>query len=88
MFIAGGIGITPFMSMLRHMRAVKTNRKVLLLYANKTSMDIIFQEELKQMVEEKIFNLKVIHVLTQLANLHLKKHQIKKRVIYLPLIIR
>ncbi len=62
-FIAGGIGITPFMSMLRHMHAVKADRKVLLVYANKTSKDIIFRDELKKMEKEQIFNLEVIHVL-------------------------
>ncbi len=62
-FIAGGIGITPFMSMLRHMRAVKTDRKILLVYANKTFRDIIFQEELERMEEEQIFNFQVVHIL-------------------------
>lgn len=64
-FIAGGIGITPFISMLRYMRAVKTDRKVLLVYANKTFRDIIFWEELRRMEEEQIFNLQVFHILNQ-----------------------
>lgn len=62
-FIAGGIGITPFISMLRHMHAVKTDRKVVLVYANETSKDIVFRDELEKMENEQAFNLQVIHVL-------------------------
>ncbi len=45
-FIAGGIGITPLMGMLRHMRDTKAAIPVLLLYANKDEDDICFKEEL------------------------------------------
>ena len=47
-FIAGGIGITPLMSNLRHMRDTQADRRVLLLYSNKTENDIVFREELAQ----------------------------------------
>ena len=48
-FIAGGIGITPLMSNLRHMRDTQADRRVLLLYANRTESDIVFREELARM---------------------------------------
>ena len=48
-FIAGGVGITPLMSMLRHMRDTGAATRVLLLYANKTPKDILFGEELQAM---------------------------------------
>ncbi|NIV91312.1 oxidoreductase, partial [candidate division KSB1 bacterium] len=35
-FIAGGIGVTPLMSMLRHMRDTQAGTDVLLIYANRT----------------------------------------------------
>jgi predicted ferric reductase len=49
-FIAGGIGITPFLSMLRHMRDTNTKRDVVLIWGNKTEDDIMFVDELRDMV--------------------------------------
>ena len=48
-FIAGGIGITPLMSNLRHMHDTGADRRVLLLYSNKSEADIVFKEELDGM---------------------------------------
>ena len=64
-FIAGGIGITPLMSMLRHMRATRDDRRVLLLYGNSSEQDIIFREELEQMEAGTHPQLKVVHVLSE-----------------------
>ncbi len=43
-FIAGGIGITPFASMTRHMLAEKKAPPTVLLYANRTKTDIAYKE--------------------------------------------
>jgi ferredoxin-NADP reductase len=64
-FIAGGIGITPLMSNLRHMRDTGADRRVLLLYANKTEADIIFREELDRMTEQDKPQVEVVHILTR-----------------------
>lgn len=64
-FIAGGIGITPMMSNLRHMRDTRADRRALLLYSNKTEDDIVFKEELAQMAGGEKPELRVIHILTQ-----------------------
>ena len=64
-FIAAGIGITPLMSNLRHMRHTQADRRVLLLYANKTENDIVFREELAQIEAGTKPQLQVIHLLTQ-----------------------
>jgi predicted ferric reductase len=64
-FIAGGIGITPLMSMLRFLRDTRSDRKVVLLNANRREEDIIFREELAAMVNGKHPRLRVIHVLTR-----------------------
>jgi predicted ferric reductase len=64
-FIAGGIGITPFMANLRHMRDVRPDRRVLLLYANKSERDIVFREELAQIQEGNQPELKVVHILSR-----------------------
>lgn len=47
--IAGGIGITPFISQLRHIRAQKSNCQITLLYFNRDSASTAFFEELKNL---------------------------------------
>jgi predicted ferric reductase len=63
-FIAGGIGITPFMSMLRDMRDRNDPRNVLLIWGNKAERDITFRDELAQL-EQAIASLRVIHVMSR-----------------------
>lgn len=60
-FIAGGVGITPLMSMLRGLRDLRDGRRVVLVYANRSERDIIFREELAAMPA----NVKVVHVLSE-----------------------
>jgi predicted ferric reductase len=64
-FIAGGIGITPLMSNLRHLRDTQADKRVLLLYANRTETDIVFREELEQIASGGQPDLKVVHILTR-----------------------
>jgi len=64
-FIAGGVGITPLMSMLRHMRDTRADTRVLLLYANRTERDIVFRDELADMEAAEFPLLKVVHVLSK-----------------------
>lgn len=56
-FIAGGIGITPFMSMLRHMRETKAPRLVVLLYSVKSPQEIVFRQELATLTRRRWFRL-------------------------------
>jgi 3-phenylpropionate/trans-cinnamate dioxygenase ferredoxin reductase subunit len=60
-FIAGGIGITPVMSMLRTLADRGDPRPLLLIYANKTWEDVTFREEIEEL--KKRLNLRLIHVL-------------------------
>ena len=64
-FLAGGIGITPLMSMLRHMRDMMDTRSVLLLYANRNEDQIVFQKELSEIEAGGRPDLKVMHVLSR-----------------------
>ena len=64
-FIAGGIGITPLMSNLRHMRDTGARRRVLLLYANRGEADIVFKEELDRMAGAEAPRVEVVHILTR-----------------------
>ena len=63
-FIAGGIGITPFMSMLRFMKDKKLDKEVLLIWGNKTQRDIAFEAELEELASQ-MTSLKVFHVLSR-----------------------
>ena len=47
LFVAGGIGITPFMSMLRHAAREGFAQPVTLLYSNRRPEDAAFLEELR-----------------------------------------
>lgn len=62
-FIAGGVGITPMMSMLRSLADRGDQRPLLLFYANQNWDSIIFREELESLVGR--LNLKIIHVLNK-----------------------
>ncbi len=44
--IAGGIGITPFMSMFRHLAAQNAKRDIVLIYAAATPLDFAYKEEI------------------------------------------
>jgi ferredoxin-NADP reductase len=48
-FIAGGIGITPFMSMLRHAAHTGLEQRLVLLYSNRRPEDSAFLSELQRM---------------------------------------
>ncbi|MDW7773913.1 MAG: ferredoxin reductase family protein [Desulfobulbaceae bacterium] len=62
-FIAGGIGITPLMSMLRFMRDTGDLRPVTLFYANRDESSIVFKKELETIAVSKSANLSLVHIL-------------------------
>jgi len=52
-FIAGGIGVTPFMSMIKYITESKINdTKIVLIYSAKTITEMVFLDELKRMSEK------------------------------------
>lgn len=59
-FFAGGVGITPVMSMLRTLRDQGRTVPLQLFYANKSPKDAIFMEELEEL--EKELNLEIIWI--------------------------
>lgn len=60
--IAGGVGITPMMSMLRTYRDRGAKFPLVLLYGNKNWDEVIFREDLESM--EQDLQLRLVHVLT------------------------
>lgn len=63
-FVAGGVGITPLMSMLRAMRDRREARRVTLVYASRTLDDVLFTPELIAMESAGNPVLDVIYVLS------------------------
>lgn len=61
-FIAGGIGITPFRSMVRYLLDKGETRDIVLFYSNKTSSEIVYKNIFHE--AEKKVGLKTIYVLT------------------------
>ena len=61
LFIAGGVGLTPIISMLRYLRDTKDERPVIFIYGNRTENDIIFQAELETLPQ----NVKLVYVLSE-----------------------
>jgi predicted ferric reductase len=64
-FIAGGIGITPFMSMLRHMRDTRVQKRVILIYANRGQDDLVFRSQLDEIAQGQYPDLKIVYVLSE-----------------------
>ena len=56
-FIAGGSGVTPFISILRDLYKKKRIGGNKLIFANKTKADIILRDELKTMLGDNLINI-------------------------------
>ncbi len=56
-FIAGGAGITPFISIFRRLKAKNKIGKNMLLFANKTKDDIILESEFKALFGDAFVNI-------------------------------
>ncbi len=63
-FLAGGIGIAPFHSIIRNFYLKKSSKKITLFYSNRTKRDIVFFKELNKMAR-KWSSFKVIYLLTR-----------------------
>ncbi|TVP91080.1 MAG: hypothetical protein EA348_04715 [Pseudomonadaceae bacterium] len=61
--VAGGVGITPIISMLRSCAVEKSTKQFLLLYANTDQASILFHDELERLSAQ--IDLKVVHILEE-----------------------
>ncbi len=67
LLIAGGSGIVPLMSMIRHRAAVKAKNPAVLLYSSRSFEDIIYYNELEQLSKAS-GGPQVFHTLTRVRN--------------------
>lgn len=56
-FIAGGAGVTPFISILRQLRSKNQLENSSLIFANKTKEDIILHDEFNDMLQDNFVNI-------------------------------
>jgi predicted ferric reductase len=61
LLVAGGIGITPVMSMVRTLRDDRSKTPITLIYANQRAEDIAYRDELDEIARD--IPLTVVHVL-------------------------
>ena len=64
--IAGGIGITPMLSMLRHMADHRDTRPVTLIWSNRSRERVIFADEMDRL-ERELTGLRRIPIFTRVA---------------------
>ncbi|MGA2614673.1 MAG: FAD-dependent oxidoreductase [Spirochaetia bacterium] len=64
-FVAGGIGITPFRSMIKYLVDKREQRDIVLLYSSSTEEEIVFRDVFHE-AERKI-GLKAVYTLTDLS---------------------
>jgi ferredoxin-NADP reductase len=62
LLIAGGSGIVPLMSMIRHRAAAESESPARLLFSSRTIEDVIYREELDSLARD---GLEVFHTLTR-----------------------
>jgi ferredoxin-NADP reductase len=65
-FIAGGIGITPFRSMIQYLLDKQEPRSVVLLYSNKTPADVVYQNLFKE--AERRIGMKTVYAFSDKAS--------------------
>lgn len=63
--VAGGIGIAPLMSMIKHSFFLYPTRKIILFYSSKTSKSVVFKNELDELSRQSDGNLIVEYYVTQ-----------------------
>lgn len=56
-FIAGGAGVTPFISIFRYLKSVNAIGNNKLICANNTKADIILEEEFKELLGDNFINI-------------------------------
>ena len=75
-FIAGGIGITPFVSIINHLLKLGEKRDITLFYSNKTMHDIAFKELFEKAGK---IGIKTIYIISEKGE-RIDKNMIKEKL--------
>ena len=73
--VVAGSGITPCMSMIRNTDYKTLDGQHHLFYINKTGKDVIYDKEIKELVEASEGKLKVLHFITRDENAEADYHE-------------
>ena len=76
-FIAGGAGVTPFISILRNLKAQHKLANNKLIFSNKTEKDIILRNEFQDMLAENFINILSQEKTDRYPNGHISEEFIK-----------
>ncbi|TXE20446.1 flavodoxin reductase [Psychroflexus gondwanensis] len=82
-FIAGGAGLTPLIAILRDRQRNGGNETNKLIFANKTSKDIILKEELREMLSDRFINILSDEKTEEFAYGHIDESFLKQHIINL-----
>jgi ferredoxin-NADP reductase len=82
-FIAGGAGVTPFISIFRDLQKKNAIANNKLIFANKTKADIILEAEFKNLLGENFINILSDEVLDEYANGFLSEDFLKPYIDHL-----
>lgn len=80
LFIAGGAGVTPFLSILRHLASKQSIGNNKLLFANKTKADIIHEPELKNILGNSFINILSDEVVNGYSHGHITETFLKENI--------
>ncbi len=79
-FIAGGAGVTPFISIFRQLQAKNSIGNNELIFANKTKADIILEQELKSMLGKNFIGILSDEKTDEYAQGHITEEFLKANV--------
>ena len=79
-FIAGGAGVTPFLSIFRDLQAQNKIGNNKLIFANKTRRDIIHEDEFKKMLGNSFVNILSDEKIEGYANGFISKDFLKEKI--------
>jgi len=82
-FIAGGAGLTPLIAILRDRQRNGGNETNKLIFANKTSKDIILKDELREMLSDRFINILSDEETEEFAYGHIDESFLKQHIINL-----
>jgi ferredoxin-NADP reductase len=80
-FIAGGAGLTPLIAIIRDRQRNGGNETNRLIFANKTSKDIILKDELREMLSDRFINILSDEKTEEFAYGHIDESFLKQHII-------